>query len=54
MIAILDTFIYYVEAGYALPADWLYSYAITDHKLVAYAPVEPVIRQRPGFVSLTS
>jgi len=54
MIAILDTFICYVEAGYALPADWLYSYAIGDHKLVAYAPVEPVIRQRPGFVSLTS
>lgn len=54
MLAILNTYKKYVDAGYALPADWLYSYAIKEMGLVAYAPVSPVIRQRPGFVSLIS
>jgi Glycosyltransferase family 25 (LPS biosynthesis protein) len=52
MLAILNTYKKYVDAGYALPADWLYSYAIKDYELIAYAPVKPVIRQRPGFISL--
>lgn len=54
MVAILETYKKYVDLGYALPADWLYSYAIQQYELTAYAPIKPVIRQRPGFVSLIS
>jgi GR25 family glycosyltransferase involved in LPS biosynthesis len=50
--AILMTYKKYVDQGFALPADWLYSYAIKEEGLLAYAPVNPVIRQRPGLVSL--
>lgn len=52
MIAIVDTFILYLERGYALPSDWLYSYAIKEYELIAYAPVDQIVRQRPGFISL--
>lgn len=52
MTAVLATYKKYVSLGYALPADWLYSYAIKEHGLLAYAPVKSVIRQRPGFVSV--
>jgi hypothetical protein len=54
ILAILKTYKKYIDLGYALPADWLYSYAIKEYKLVAYAPKYAVIRQRPGFISLIS
>jgi len=53
-VAILNTYKKYVDQGYALPADWLYSYAIKEEDLLAYAPIKPIIRQRPGLVSLIS
>ena len=52
MLAILNTYKKYVDMGYALPADWLYNYAIKEYELVAYAPVNSVVQQRPGFISL--
>ena len=39
--------------GYGLPADWLYTYAI-EKGLIAYAPITPLVRQRPGLVSMVS
>jgi GR25 family glycosyltransferase involved in LPS biosynthesis len=51
MEAILETYKKSVKDGIALPADWLYSYAIRDHGLVAYAPVENCVIQKPGLVS---
>jgi GR25 family glycosyltransferase involved in LPS biosynthesis len=52
--AIFEVYRQSLSDGYALPADWLYSHAIQTKGLVAYAPVRPVIRQKPGLVSLTS
>jgi GR25 family glycosyltransferase involved in LPS biosynthesis len=39
--------------GYSYPADWLYSYAISQKGLVAYGPevCRSLIRQKPGLVS---
>ena len=54
MLAIFEVYTQSLKDGYALPADWLYSFAIKEKGLVAYAPSIPIIRQRPGFVSLTS
>ena len=51
-LAILMTYKKYVDQGFALPADWLYSYAIKEEGLIAYAPITPVIQQRPGLISV--
>lgn len=40
------------QMGYAYPADWLYSAAVTQSGLVAYGSRNPkLIRQKPGLVS---
>jgi hypothetical protein len=52
--AIFEVYTQSLKDGYALPADWLYSFAIKEKGLIAYAPSIPVIRQRPGLMSLTS
>lgn len=54
MLAILDMYRQSLKDGYALPADWLYSYAIQRSGLVAIAPKVSLIRQRPGLLSLIS
>jgi len=54
MTAIFEVYTQSLKDGYALPADWLYSFAIKEKGLIAYAPSIPVIRQRPGLMSLTS
>lgn len=54
MLAIFEVYTQSLKDGYALPADWLYSFAIKEKGLVAYAPLVPIIRQRPGLVSLIS
>ena len=54
MLAIFEVYTQSLKDGYALPADWLYSFAIKEKALVAYAPSVAVIRQRPGLVSLIS
>ena len=54
MLAILDMYQTSIQDGYGLPADWLYSYAIKRSSLRAYAPIVPLVRQRPGLVSLIS
>lgn len=54
MVAILKTYKRYVANKIALPADWLYSYAIKEEGLIAYAPTKPIIRQKPGFISFIS
>jgi GR25 family glycosyltransferase involved in LPS biosynthesis len=54
VLGILTTYKRYVDMGVALPADWLYSYAIKEEGLTAYAPVKSVIRQKPGFISFIS
>ena len=54
VLGILNTYKRYVDKGIALPADWLYSYAIKEEGLTAYAPVKSVIRQKPGFISFIS
>jgi GR25 family glycosyltransferase involved in LPS biosynthesis len=54
MAAIFEVYTQSLKDGYALPADWLYGFAIKMGGLVAYAPTIPLIRQRPGFVSLIS
>ncbi len=40
-------------SGYSYPADWLYSYAISQKRLVAVGPevCRSLIRQKPGLVS---
>ena len=39
--------------GFSYPADWLYSYAISQKGLVAYGPAlcRSLIRQKPGLIS---
>jgi hypothetical protein len=37
-LAIIKTFEKYSKSKKFLPADWLYSYAIKDNNLIAYAP----------------
>ncbi len=54
MLAIFEVYTQSLKDGYALPADWLYSFAIKEKGLVAYAPSIPTVRQRPGLLSLTS
>lgn len=54
ILAILDMYRQSLKDGYALPADWLYSYAIQRSGLLAIAPVQSLVRQRPGLVSLIS
>jgi GR25 family glycosyltransferase involved in LPS biosynthesis len=54
MLAILEMYRQSLMDGYALPADWLYSYAIQRSGLIAVAPMVPLVRQRPGLVSLIS
>jgi GR25 family glycosyltransferase involved in LPS biosynthesis len=54
MLAIFEVYTQSLKDGYALPADWLYSFAIKEKGLIAYAPSIPTVRQRPGLTSLTS
>lgn len=54
MLAIFEVYTQSLKDGYALPADWLYSFAIKEKGLVAYAPSISTVRQRPGLLSLTS
>lgn len=52
-IAVLDSFEELQRKGYSYPADWLYSFAITQKNLVAYGPevCRSMIRQKPGLIS---
>lgn len=52
--AILDTYTKSIQDGYALPADWLYSWAIRDHGLLALCPGHPLVTQARGIVSVIS
>ncbi len=54
MAAILEMYKKSIEDGYALPADWLYSYAIQHFSLIAYAPFTSYIKQRTGLLSTIS
>ena len=54
MLAIFEVYTQSLKDGYALPADWLYSFAIKEKGLIAFAPSIPTVRQRPGLLSLTS
>ena len=51
--AIITEFQSSVQQGYALPADWLYSFAIQHHDLTAYCPTDPraCVQQKEGLVS---
>ena len=49
--AVLKTHKNYLKKGFALPADWLYNYAIKECGLTAYACVAATIRQKPGLIS---
>jgi GR25 family glycosyltransferase involved in LPS biosynthesis len=51
--AILDEFHQSVASGYALPADWLYSFTILHKNLIAYCPSDPLacVKQKEGLVS---
>jgi GR25 family glycosyltransferase involved in LPS biosynthesis len=51
--AILETYEKYKSKNIFLPADWLYSYAIKEHNLIAYAPKDPkqYFKQKSGLVS---
>lgn len=42
-----------LSKGFAYPSDWLYSYSIMKHGLVAYGPknCKKFIRQKPGLLS---
>ena len=50
---ILETYEKYNTKKIFLPADWLYSYAIKEKNLIAYAPVNPkqYFKQKSGLVS---
>lgn len=50
---ILNTYADSLQKGFALPADWLYSFAIRDANLVAYCPTDPraCVQQKEGIVS---
>jgi GR25 family glycosyltransferase involved in LPS biosynthesis len=52
-IAVLESFEELQRKGYSYPADWLYSFAITQKSLVAYGPevCRSMIRQKPGLIS---
>ena len=52
-IAVLDIYENYMKQKLFLPADWLYSYAIAEKSLIAYAPFKPkqFFQQKIGFVS---
>ena len=54
MRAIQEMYFQSLKDDYALPADWLYSYAIQRSGLNAYAPKNAHIRQKPGFISTIS
>ena len=54
MRAIQEMYFQSLKDDYALPADWLYSYAIQKFGLKAYAPKVAHIRQKPGFISTIS
>ncbi|NBO61035.1 MAG: glycosyltransferase family 25 protein [Flavobacteriia bacterium] len=51
--AIVHEFQSSVVEGYALPADWLYSFAIQHQKLIAYCPTESrsYVQQKENLVS---
>jgi len=51
--AVLETYEKYCKQKIFLPADWLYSYAIKEHNLIAYAPINPkqYFKQKSGLVS---
>ncbi len=51
--AIVREFRQSIASGYALPADWLYSFTIQHQELVAYAPSDPrtCVQQKEGLVS---
>jgi len=51
--AVLDTYEKYKNLKIFLPADWLYSYAIKEHNLRAYAPMNPkqYFKQKSGLIS---
>jgi GR25 family glycosyltransferase involved in LPS biosynthesis len=51
--AILQTYEKYKNLKIFLPADWLYSYAIKENNLNAYAPINPkqYFKQKSGLVS---
>jgi GR25 family glycosyltransferase involved in LPS biosynthesis len=51
--AILDTYADSLQQGFALPADWLYSFAIQQYNLTAYCPTDPLacVKQKEGLVS---
>ena len=52
-IAVLKTYQHYMKQKLFLPADWLYSYTIAHHGLIAYAPTKPkqYFQQKIGLVS---
>ena len=51
--AVVSLFEELQQRGYSYPADWLYSYAIQQKKLVVVGPevCRSLIRQKPGLVS---
>jgi GR25 family glycosyltransferase involved in LPS biosynthesis len=51
--AVLEVFESLQKKGYSYPADWLYSYTISQRRLVAYGPTvcRSLIRQKPGLIS---
>lgn len=51
--AVLAVFEDLQKRGFSYPADWLYSYAISQNGLVAYGPdvCRSLIRQKPGLIS---
>jgi hypothetical protein len=52
-LAVLETFDSYNKDNLALPGDWLYSYAIKRHNLIAYGPslANKFFKQKSGLVS---
>lgn len=52
-LVVLETYEKYMAKKKFLPADWLYSYAISENDLLAYAPLKPkqFFRQKIGMVS---
>jgi GR25 family glycosyltransferase involved in LPS biosynthesis len=54
MEAIMETYKKSIHDGYALPADWLYSWAIRDHGLIALCPSQNLVTQKKGIVSVIS
>jgi GR25 family glycosyltransferase involved in LPS biosynthesis len=55
-LKILETFEKYSKKKIFLPADWLYSYAIKDNNLIAYAPKnnKAFFQQRRGIYSVVA